>query len=225
MYRIGLDYPGPLTKSDLQRLLDLIIAEDTGKYVRPDSAATFEKLARQYIAVKEPRWGLHAAGTTNCIIEKHLIGKLDERRVDELNGVEIQMLINDLVKANASHSLLQKTVTHLRAILDQAEELKIIGRNPMRSRMFRSSTGPGKEKRTATLALRSAAASSANSPAAIVRMFIQFGLRPGRARGAAPQRCRRGLRPRRRGIYERAVEGHQDGGIRRQRLRSSRPDG
>ena len=30
-YRIGQDYPGPLTKSDVQRLLDILIAEDTGK--------------------------------------------------------------------------------------------------------------------------------------------------------------------------------------------------
>jgi hypothetical protein len=56
-YRIAQNYPGPLTQSDAQRLLDILIAEDTGKYLAPDFAATFEQLARQYIFVEEPRWG------------------------------------------------------------------------------------------------------------------------------------------------------------------------
>jgi hypothetical protein len=83
-YRIGQDYPGPLTKSDAQRLLDILITEDTGKYLAPDRATTFEQLARQYISVKEPRWGVHAEATTKSIIQKHLIGNLGLRRADEL---------------------------------------------------------------------------------------------------------------------------------------------
>jgi hypothetical protein len=89
-YRIGQNYPGPLTKSDAQRLLDILITEDTGKCLAPDLAATFEQLARQYISVKEPRWGVHAEATTKSIIQKHLIGSLGHRRVDELTVVEIR---------------------------------------------------------------------------------------------------------------------------------------
>jgi hypothetical protein len=72
-YRIGQDYPGPLTKSDAQRLLDILITEDIGKYLAPDRATTFEQFARQYISVKEPRWGVHAEATTKSIIQKHLM--------------------------------------------------------------------------------------------------------------------------------------------------------
>src|SRR5712692_110673 len=81
-HRIGQDYPGPLTKSDAQRVLDILIAEDTGKYSAPNLAAMFEQLALQYISVKEPRWGVHAEATTKSIIQKHLIGSLGHRRVD-----------------------------------------------------------------------------------------------------------------------------------------------
>jgi hypothetical protein len=107
-YRIGQEYPGPLTKSDVQRLLDILIAEDTGKYVAPDSAATFDQVARQYIALKEPRWGAHAEATTKSVIQKHLIGNLGRRRVDELTAFDIQMFVNGLVQSSASHSLLQR---------------------------------------------------------------------------------------------------------------------
>jgi hypothetical protein len=117
--------------------LDILIAEDTGKYSAPNLPATFEQLARQYMSVKEPRWGVHAEATTKSIIQKHLIGSLGQRRVEELTAVEIQVFVNGLVRSDASHSLLHKAVTHVRAILDHAEELKIIERNPMRSRTVR----------------------------------------------------------------------------------------
>jgi len=180
-YRIGQDYPGPLTKSDVQRLLDILIAEDTGKYVAPDSAATFEQVARQYIAVKEPRWGAHAEATTKSVIQKHLIENLGRRRVNELTAVEIQMFINGMVRSGASHSLLQKAVTHLRAILDQAEELDIIERNPMRSRTVRIEYKSRKRKSERYLSLeecRKLLSTLFGRDHLIIRMFIQLGLRP-----------------------------------------------
>ena len=179
--RIAQEYPGPLTKSDARRLLDILIAEDTGKYVAPNLAATFEQVARQYIEVKEPRWGAHAEATTNSVIQKHLIGSLGHRRVGELTVVEIQMFINGLVLSGASHSLLQKAVTHLRAILDQAEELGIIKRNPMRSRTVRIEYKSRKWKSERYLSLaecRALLSGLVGRDHLIIRMFIQLGLRP-----------------------------------------------
>ena len=36
-HRIGTDYTGPLTKSDAQRVLDLLIAQDAGRYSPPNA--------------------------------------------------------------------------------------------------------------------------------------------------------------------------------------------
>jgi Phage integrase, N-terminal SAM-like domain len=180
-YRIGQDYPGPLTKSDAQRILDILIAEDTGKYTAPDSAVTFEQVARQYIAFKEPRWGAHAEATTKSVIQKHLIENLGTRRVDELTVIEIQMFINGMIRRGASHSLLQKVATHLRAILDQAEELDIIERNPMRSRSVRVQYKSRKRKSERYLSLEECRALLSilfDRDHLIIRMFIQLGLRP-----------------------------------------------
>ena len=180
-YRIGQHYPGPLTKSDARRLLDILIAEDTGKYVAPDSAATFEQVARQYIAVKEPMWGAHAVATTKSVIQKHLIENLGARRVDELTAVEIQMFINGMIRSGASHSLLQKAVTHLRAILDHAEELNFIERNPMRSRTVKIEYKSRKRKSERYLSMeecRTLLSILVGRDHLIVLMFIQLGLRP-----------------------------------------------
>jgi len=180
-YRIGLDYPGPLTKSDAQHLLDLLMAEDSGAFTPVASAATLEQVARQYIALKEPRWGAHADATTKSVIEKHLIDELGSRRIDDLTAVDIQSFVNRMVQRNASQSLLQKAVTHLRAILDLAEEVGMIKRNPMRSRTVRIEYKSRKRKTERYLSLdecRRLLASVSGRDNLIIRMFIQLGLRP-----------------------------------------------
>ena len=55
---IAKDYTGPLAKSDAQRVLDLLIAQDAGTYVPPDTAATVAMVAREYLALSEPNWVL-----------------------------------------------------------------------------------------------------------------------------------------------------------------------
>jgi len=84
-----------------QQVVTMLDPVDAAKCAPPDSAATFEEVGRQYIAVKEPRWGAHASATAKCVIRKHLIGNLGHRRVDELTAVEIQTFIEGLVKSNA----------------------------------------------------------------------------------------------------------------------------
>jgi hypothetical protein len=117
-YGIALDYAGPLTKHDAQRTLDLLIAEGTGSYIRPDTAANFEQTAREYIALSEPNWGSHTQRSSRNLIEKHLIEPLGSRRVIDLTATELQAFMNKYVNANASKSQLQKMLLYLRAILE-----------------------------------------------------------------------------------------------------------
>jgi integrase len=101
--------------------------------------------------------------------------------VDELTAVEIQMFINGMIRSGASHSLLQKAVTHLRAILDQAEELDIIVRNPMRSRTVRVEYKSRKRKSERYLSLeerRALLSMLIGRDHLIIRMFIQLGRAP-----------------------------------------------
>jgi hypothetical protein len=58
---IAKEYDGPLTKTDAQHVLDLLIAEDSGTYVAPDTEATFEQVAREFLALNEANWGPHTA--------------------------------------------------------------------------------------------------------------------------------------------------------------------
>ena len=146
------------------------------------SAATpFEQLARQYISLSEPRWGAHAATTTKSVIRKHLIAKLGHLPANKLTSSEIQTFINEMVRSNASSSLLSKVVAHLRGILDLAQESGALAINPMRSRTAKIDYQPQKPASERHLSLDECAAlltALTGRDLLIVRMFIQLGLRP-----------------------------------------------
>ena len=82
-YGIARDYTGSLTKGDAQRTLDLLIGESSGRFVRSDTAATFEQIAREYLALSEPNWGPHTRRTSKNLIENHLIKALGSRRASD----------------------------------------------------------------------------------------------------------------------------------------------
>jgi integrase len=176
-YRIVLDYPGPLTKHDAQRTLDLLIAESTGRYVRPDTAATFEQIARKYVALNEPSWGPHTRRSSTHLIEKHLVKPLGARLVSDLTGAELQTFLNRYVNDGASKSQLQKMLLYLRAILELAVDEEIIDRNPARKLRAKSRKTPC-ERFHDVQECRRLLAESSGRDHLILRLLIQLGLRP-----------------------------------------------
>jgi len=164
-----------------QQLVGFLNPEEAGGSNPSEPAVTFEQVARHYIAIKGPDWGPHAEATAKCVIRKHLIGKLGPRPVKELTAAEIQLLINGLVRNDASQPLLRKAVLHLRAILELAQEMEIILRNPMRSpaaKIEYKSRKKKSERRLSCEECRALLSEFSGRDHLIVRMFIQLGLRP-----------------------------------------------
>jgi integrase len=155
--------------------------EGVGQAAAPRMAVTFEQVALQYIALSEPRWGAYAVATTKSVIRRHLIAKLGGLTVDKLNAKDLQAFIDDMARNNASGSLLHKVVTHLRAILDLAQESGVLAVNPMRSRTAKvgyRSQRPASERHLSFEECGALLGEFAGRDLLIVRMFIQLGLRP-----------------------------------------------
>jgi integrase len=155
--------------------------ETAGQGAAPRKAVTFEQAALQYIVLSEPRWGAHAVTTTKSVIRKHLIAKLGHLPADKLTAKEIQTFLDEMVRSNASDSLLKKAVTHLRGILDLAQESGALALNPMRSRTSKIGYRPQRPASERHLSLEECAAllsELAGRDLLIARMFIQLGLRP-----------------------------------------------
>jgi integrase len=176
-----LKMSGQMLQIPAEQVMTILNPENAGRCAPSDSVATFEEVAHRYIAVKELRWGAHAGATAKSIIGKQLIGNLGHRRVGELTAEEIQIFINGMVTNNASHSLLNKAVAHLRAILDLAQELNLIMSNPMRSYTFKLEQKSRKQKSERYLSLdecRALLSELSGRNHLIVRLFIQLGVRP-----------------------------------------------
>ena len=155
--------------------------EGSGNGAAPRVAATFEQIALQYIALSEPQWGEHAVTTAKSVIRRHLIAKLGHLPAEKMTAKEIQTLFDELVRSNASYSLLKKAETHLRGILDVAQESGALAINPMRSRTSKIDFQPQRPASDRHLSLEECAAllsELAGRDLLIVRMFIQLGLRP-----------------------------------------------
>ena len=128
---IAKDYTGPLAKSDAQRVLDLLIAQDAGTYVPPDTAATVGMVAQEYLALSEPNWGPRQVSVANSVVNKHIINApIGRRQIAAVSEMELQRWLNEHVKAGASQSLLKKLLLHVRSIFKHARKCKIMVENP-----------------------------------------------------------------------------------------------
>lgn len=139
-HHIGTEYFGPLTKTDAQRVLDLLIAQDAGTYVPPNHEATLADVAREYLALAEPNWGPRMVQSAGSIVRKNIIkGRFGTRPIASLTDeAELQSFVNEYVNAGASRSLLKGLVLHIRAIFKYARKKRLMVDNPTEDLRARS---------------------------------------------------------------------------------------
>lgn len=177
-HRIATDYRGPLTKGDAQRVLDLLIGTDSGRYTAPDTSATLAEVARQYLTLAQPGWGPHMIRVAVKIIENHIIaGKLGERPIVDLSEADLQGWLNGYVTKGASRSLLKALLLHIRGVFKHARKQKIMTENPTEDLKAKSKRRPC-ERYLSIDECRRLLAVLDGRDHLIVRMFIQLGLRP-----------------------------------------------
>ncbi len=177
-FRIATDHTGPLTKADAQRVLDLLIARDTGSYLPPNTRATVAMVARDYLALMQPSWGAHMVRTAGNLIEKHIAsGRLGECCLADVTEADLQSWVNEYVNNGASRSLLKGLLLHVRAIWKHARKRKIIVDNPTEDLRAKSKKRPS-ERYLSVDECRRLLSVLGGRDHLIARMFIQLGLRP-----------------------------------------------
>jgi integrase len=173
----GLDYPGPLNKTDARKVLEKLIGESNAAPAAVFNAKlTFGQLAREYVDLSKPNWGENTTRGSENLIDVHLIGRLGARPVRDLTDTELQRLVNSYVEKGSSGSLLSKLTMYLRAILEMAVDRKLIERNPARklkakSRRRASHLSHASEECAALFAVVSGCDHLA------IRILVQLGLR------------------------------------------------
>jgi integrase len=175
-----LGYDGPLNKTDARKVLDKLIRESNDARTAFNTKITFGELAREYLDVNKPNWGVNTARASENLIEVHLIGGgLGARPVRELEnaGSELQRFMNGYVENASSRSLLSKLTLYLRAILEMAVDRKLIDRNPARKLKAKSRKRACSRSHTSKECGALYSVVSGKSHLAI-RVLVQLGLRP-----------------------------------------------
>lgn len=177
-YGLASEYEGPLNKGDAQRVLDRLIAEDTGSYIAPNRDATLAEVAQEYLALAMPNWGPHMVRTAGNLVEKHLIrGRLGSRPIVSVEESELQAWLNVYVSAGASRSLLSNLLLHTRAVFKHARKKKIMTENP--SQDLRAKSRKRVSERTLNLdECHKLLSGAVGRDHLILRILIQLGLRP-----------------------------------------------
>jgi integrase len=177
-YGFAADYEGPLNRTDAQRVLETLIAEESGVYIAPNRAATVAMVAQEYLALAQPNWGPHMVRTAGNLVQKHIInGKLAMRPIADVEEGELQAWLNGYVSTGASRSLLSNLLLHIRSVFKHARKKKIMTENPTEDLRAKS------KKRVCERALsldecQRLLAVVTGRDHLVLRIFIQLGLRP-----------------------------------------------
>ncbi|MGI9074826.1 MAG: tyrosine-type recombinase/integrase [Bryobacteraceae bacterium] len=147
----------------------------------PPEKASFEQIARWYLAVRQGAWSRKMQGVMKSIFENHILPAPAFKQngtpklLSEITKSDVEVFLNS--KAHLSHSLVKKCLTHVRAVFEQAIDDGRLSRNPARKAKMPKTKKPSERflsleecKRLLLVAM--------GRDHLIVRLFMVCGLRP-----------------------------------------------
>lgn len=174
---MAIDYPGPLTKADAQRVLDAFIRQDAGVQALPNPRSTLADIAREYLVLAKPNWGANMIRIHGRIIENHIIrGKLGGVSICDLYEAHLQGWLNEYVDGGASRSMLRCLLLHVRGTFKLARKNKVISDDPTEDLKAKSKKRPS-ERYLSVDECQHLLAALTGRDHLIVRILIQLGLR------------------------------------------------
>lgn len=167
-----------LTKGDAEDKL-----RDEIKGGRPEnSKATFEQIARWYLKTNDGRWSKKWRGAVRSMFKYQILPELGSRIAADLRRSDIQQAINAIAaKPNSqSRRMVQKCLTHIRAVFNLAVDDELLHRNPAPPKKIKLPPTRLASERFLTLeeCQRLLAVADARYHL-ILRLFTVLGLRPG----------------------------------------------
>ncbi len=116
------------TKGKAQEELDRLIRENSAAH-RELAPITVAEYCDRYRAMKESSWSLHNRTVMKSLFARHVIPKLGPLPLLVLTREVLQKHLDDLTATGLSYSILHKTRTHLKSMLDEAEDAGLVPKN------------------------------------------------------------------------------------------------
>ena len=129
---ISLGEKAKLRKWEAEAKLRKIISAATKAQPKPN-ALTLEWFTRErFLPMRLPQWAPSTRETNLYNIEKHIFPKIGGRALCELEKFHCQVFLNGLAETGFSFTVVDHCRTMLKAILEEARDSDLIGKNPAR---------------------------------------------------------------------------------------------
>jgi integrase len=145
----------------------------------PQTNATFEQLAKWYLRTNSGRWSKKWRVTMRGIFKCQILPRLGDRIATELKKSDVQQAINDIATdpASQSRSIVEKCLTHIRAVFNFAIEDELLERNPALKVELPITRRPNERFLTLEESQRLLDVASRRDRL-IIRLFVVCGFRP-----------------------------------------------
>ena len=121
-----------LRKFQAQEKLRGIIASKAKHEPIPNQLTLEWFTGERFLPMREPQWALSTRETNLYNIQRHVLPALGSTALADLDKFACQVFLNDLAKRGFSFTVVDHCRTMLKAILEEAVEAELIGKNPAR---------------------------------------------------------------------------------------------
>lgn len=129
---VQLGEKAKLRKWEAEAKLRKIIASVTKAQPKPNSL-TLEWFTRErFLPMRQPQWAQSTRETNLYNLEKHILPALGSQPLCELEKFHCQVFLNRLAEKRFSFTVVDHCRTMLKAILEEALDADLLGKNPAR---------------------------------------------------------------------------------------------
>jgi integrase len=169
-----------MTKDEAKRKLREHVDRETlqAGNVKPNPDVTFGWFWKNnYLELKKGKWSEATRSAVESVITKHFISVFGDRKIGELNRLELQKHLYD-VAAKWSESVAKKVKVYVKAALDEAVEQDFISKNPGRKLELGETRETNKRNLTGDELCKIFNALTGEDHL-ILKIFVMTALRPG----------------------------------------------
>jgi len=99
----------------------------------------------RFLPMREPQWASSTRETNRYNIEKHILPALGETSLPDLDKFKCQVFLNKVAKDGFSFTVVDHCRTMLKAIMEEAADAELIGKNPARKLVNPETPEPDKQ--------------------------------------------------------------------------------
>jgi integrase len=129
---VKLGEKATLRKWEAEEKLRAIIGSVAKHHPTADHQTLAWFARERFLPMRSPQWAPATKELNTGNVDHHIVPALGRLRLSELDKFRCQVFLNDLAAHGFSFSLVDHNRTLLKAILEEAVEAELIGRNPAR---------------------------------------------------------------------------------------------